>query len=56
MDQMTAKHLFEVGAMLVLEGVPVGTEIGVDMHSWQTAHNFRGVKMIPPGMHFIYFR
>ena len=56
MDQSTAQHLFDAGAMLVLLDVPPGTEIGIDMHSWQTGEKFKGIKMIPPGIHFIYFR
>lgn len=56
MDQSTAKQLFEAGAMLVFLDVPPGTEIGIDMHSWQTGEKFKGIKMIPPGIHFIYFR
>ena len=56
MDQATARHLFEVGAMVVLLDVPPGTEIGIDMHSWQTGENFKGIKMIPPGLHYIYFK
>ncbi|XP_067942188.1 protein AAR2 homolog [Watersipora subatra] len=55
MDQATANHLFEAGAVLVLLDVPKGTEIGIDMHSWQVTANFKGIKMIPPGLHFIYF-
>ena len=56
MDQATARHLFEVGAMVVFLDVPPGTEIGIDMHSWQTGENFKGIKMIPPGLHYIYFK
>lgn len=56
MDQDTAQHLFEAGAMLLFLDVPPGTEIGIDMHSWQTGEKFKGIKMIPPGLHFIYFR
>lgn len=56
MDQETARGLFEAGAMLVLLDVPQGTEIGIDMQSWQAASNFKGIKMIPPGIHVIYFR
>nr|CAG4644194.1 EOG090X0AVR [Lepidurus arcticus] len=55
MDQELAKLLFEEGATLVLQDVPVGTEFGIDLASWNTGEKFRGVKMIPPGLHFIYF-
>ena len=56
MDPDTARRLFEVGANLFLLGVPINTEIGVDMNSWHSGPNFKGIKMIPPGIHFIYWR
>ena len=55
-DPDTARRLFEVGANLFLLDVPINTEIGVDMNSWHTGPNFKGIKMIPPGIHFIYWR
>jgi len=54
-DPDTARRLFEVGANLFLLDVPINTEIGVDMNSWHTGPNFKGIKMIPPGIHFIYW-
>lgn len=56
MDQELAKRLFVEGACLVILGVPLGTEIGIDLKSWETADKFRGIKMIPPGLHFVYYR
>ncbi|XP_054638121.1 protein AAR2 homolog [Dunckerocampus dactyliophorus] len=53
MDPDVARRLFEEGATLVLLGVPQGTEIGIDCKSWQVGPRFRGVKMIPPGLHFL---
>ena len=55
MDQETAKTLFDNGAFLILLDVPAGTEIGIDLHSWRTGNEFRGIKMIPSGMHFVYW-
>ena len=54
-DPETAKKLFETGATLILLNVPTGTEIGIDMQSWRTGPQFQGIKMIPSGLHFIYF-
>ncbi len=48
-------RLFKEGATFVLLNVPIGTEVGIDMTSWNTGEKFRGIKMIPPGLHFIYF-
>ena len=55
MDPETAKKLFESGANIILLNVPPGTEIGIDMQSWRTGPEFKGIKMIPSGLHFIYF-
>lgn len=49
-----AKHLFETGAFLIITGCPIGTEIGIDLQSYKTDLNFRGIKMIPPGPHFVF--
>ena len=56
MDQPTARHLFDEGAIFLFLDVPVGTEFGIDYNSWQVGAKFKGVKMIPPGIHFIYYR
>ncbi|XP_038062741.1 protein AAR2 homolog [Patiria miniata] len=55
MDQDTARKLFEEGATLLFLNVPPGTEFGIDYNTWNTAENFKGVKMIPPGVHFVYY-
>lgn len=55
MDPDVARRLFEEGATLVLLGVPRGTELGIDCKSWQVGPKFRGVKMIPPGLHFLHY-
>jgi A1 cistron-splicing factor AAR2 len=56
MDQKLANKLFEEGAFLFLLGVPIGTEVGIDFNSWRTGEKFKGIKMIPPGIHYIYYR
>ena len=56
MDQGTAKVLFKEGAFLVLLDMPEGSEFGIDYNSWTTGPKFKGVKMIPPGLHYIYYR
>jgi A1 cistron-splicing factor AAR2 len=55
-DQRMARQLLLEGATLVFLGVPQGTEFGIDMKSWNTGDKFRGVKMIPPGFHYIYYK
>ncbi|KAK2512246.1 Aar2 [Columba livia] len=49
-----ARQLFFEGAAVVVLGVPEGTEFGIDYSSWAVGPRFRGVKMIPPGVHFVH--
>lgn len=56
MDQDLAKFLFNHGATLIVTDVPTGTDFGIDLKSWNTGENFKGMKMIPPGFHFIHYR
>ena len=56
MDQEVAQELFHNGATLVFLNVPPGTEFGIDYNSWTVGPRFKGVKMIPPGIHFCYYR
>lgn len=55
MDQEKAKVLFKEGGFLLIEGMPKGTEFGIDWKTWTTGENFEGIKMIPPGVHFVYY-
>lgn len=56
MDPQTAKVLFEQGAMFIIMDFPEGAEFSIDYNTWTVGSNFKGVKMIPPGIHFISFR
>ena len=56
MDPELAKKLFHEGATLFIIDVPQGTEFGIDYNSWTVGPNFKGVKMIPPGFHFVFYR
>ncbi|XP_064321124.1 protein AAR2 homolog isoform X2 [Phalacrocorax carbo] len=49
-----ARQLFFEGAAVVVLGVPEGTEFGIDYSTWAVGPRFRGVKMIPPGVHFLH--
>lgn len=55
MHQKLAKKLFLEGAVFFFLDVPEGTEFGIDLKSWNTGEKFRGVKMIPPGVHYIFY-
>ncbi|KAH8358686.1 hypothetical protein KR093_001731 [Drosophila rubida] len=54
MDPDLALRLLADGAVLVIAGVPVGTEFGVDLCAYTIGPDFRGVKMIPPGVHYVW--
>ena len=56
MEQDAALKLFKEGGIFIFLDFPVGSEFGIDLHSWNTGEKFKGVKMIPPGMHYIYYR
>lgn len=50
------KQKLKFGCTVVCLGVPVGTEIGVDLSINTVGQKFLGVKMLPPGLHFVYSR
>ncbi|EDV30188.1 uncharacterized protein Dana_GF23151 [Drosophila ananassae] len=54
MDPQLALRLLAEGAVLVIAGVPEGTEFGIDLCAHTIGPNFRGVKMIPPGVHYVW--
>ncbi|XP_058442736.1 protein AAR2 homolog [Malaya genurostris] len=54
MSPETALKLFENCAFLIIAGVPPGTEFGIDLKSFYVGEDFRGVKLIPEGVHFVY--
>ena len=53
--ECNANDLFEAGAIFIFLDVPPNTEFGIDYNCWRTGENFKGVKMIPPGLHFVYY-
>ncbi|KAI8789044.1 protein AAR2 [Biomphalaria glabrata] len=55
MDPEKAKILFEQGAIFLLIDFPEGSEFGIDYHSWHAGPKFNGIKMIPPGIHYLYY-
>jgi hypothetical protein len=50
------RWLFDNGASLVFLDLPAGSEFGIDYNCYETGAQFKGVKMIPPGIHFVYYR
>ncbi|XP_019173146.1 PREDICTED: protein AAR2 homolog [Ipomoea nil] len=55
MDPDAALQLVKEGATLLLLDVPQSTLIGIDTQMFSSGPNFKGIKMIPPGVHFVYY-
>ncbi|KAM7520305.1 hypothetical protein LguiB_019267 [Lonicera macranthoides] len=55
MDPEIALGLVKNGATLLLLDVPQFTLIGIDTQMFSAGPTFKGIKMIPPGPHFIYY-
>ncbi|KAF9978424.1 a1-alpha2 repression [Actinomortierella ambigua] len=56
MDNQTLNRLFEAGAVLLVLDTPPGQlEFGIDINCWTTGPRFKGVKLIPPGPHLVYY-
>ncbi|KAI8534534.1 hypothetical protein RHMOL_Rhmol10G0097700 [Rhododendron molle] len=55
MDPETALGLVKHGATLLLLDVPQYTLVGIDTQMFSVGPAFKGIKMIPPGPHFVYY-
>ncbi|KAF9109461.1 a1-alpha2 repression [Mortierella sp. AM989] len=56
MDNETLKRLFKAGAVLLVLDAPHNQlEFGIDVNCWNTGPRFKGIKIIPPGAHFVYY-
>nr|BCQ06483.1 FcAAR2 protein [Ficus carica] len=55
MDPEMALELVKHGATLLLLDVPQYTLVGIDTQVFTVGPAFKGVKMIPPGPHFVFY-
>ncbi|CAH8363039.1 unnamed protein product [Eruca vesicaria subsp. sativa] len=55
MDSEKALELVKHGATLLFLDVPQHTLIGIDTQMFTVGPNFKGIKMIPPGIHFVFY-
>lgn len=53
LDPENARELATRGATIVLLDVPEGTAVGIDHQTFLVGPKFKGVKMIPPGVHAV---
>ncbi|KAJ3070709.1 a1-alpha2 repression [Podochytrium sp. JEL0797] len=55
LDQETAKQLLATGAFMLLLDAPKDLSFGIDINEWETGPLFKGLKLIPPGFHFVHY-
>uniref|UniRef100_A0A6B2L7F2 AAR2 splicing factor homolog n=1 Tax=Arcella intermedia TaxID=1963864 RepID=A0A6B2L7F2_9EUKA len=55
MNQDVANRVVGEWATLLMRGAPLGLHLGIDNNEWIIDVNFKGLKLIPPGIHFIYY-
>ncbi|CAK9150643.1 unnamed protein product [Ilex paraguariensis] len=55
MNPQTALEFVKRGATLLLLDVPQYTLIGIDTQTFSVGPAFKGIKMIPPGPHFVFY-
>ncbi|KAK7321514.1 hypothetical protein VNO77_32239 [Canavalia gladiata] len=55
MDPQTALELVKNGVTLLFLDVPQYTLIAIDTQIFSVGPAFKGIKMIPPGTHFVYY-
>lgn len=53
--ELLGKLHTECGAVMCLGTFPKGSEFGIDCMSWTVGPKFAGVKLIPPGVHYIHW-
>lgn len=51
---MSCEEVQQCGSILCLD-VPPGTEFGIDYQVFETGTKFKGVKLLRPGVHFVYY-
>jgi hypothetical protein len=56
MDNNVALQRVVQGGSVLLLDVPEGCVVGIDTKRFLVGKNFAGLKMIPPGLHYIFFR
>jgi A1 cistron-splicing factor AAR2 len=41
-------------SIIRLQNIPPGSQVGLDLHSWQSGPNFRGIRDVPEGLHCLH--
>lgn len=53
--QEMANTFQDCGCSIVLLNSPPGLNVGIDYCMWKTGPKFMGMKLVPPGPHFVYW-
>jgi len=48
------QRLTEHGCSVLILGCPEGMLFGIDYAAWQVGPQFMGIKLVPPGLHYVY--
>ncbi|CAE8705450.1 unnamed protein product [Polarella glacialis] len=48
------QHLTEHGCSVLCLGCPEGMLFGIDYAAWSVGPSFMGIKLVPPGLHYVY--
>ena len=56
MDTEAANRLYQEGGFCVCLNAPPALTFGIDFHAWTTGPLFKGLKLIPPGLHYLYWQ
>ena len=55
MNQTLANEKIKTWASLLLLDAPPGIQLGIDNSFWKIGEKFKGIKLIPPGPHYVYY-
>ena len=55
LSQSELAQLSEQTGTLLLLDVPEGTIVGLDFTSYTVGPSFKGIKLIPPGLHLVHY-
>lgn len=55
MDNDEALRRFKTGACVLVLNFPVEMDFGIDLRSWTVGPKFKGLKMVPAGIHLLYW-
>lgn len=53
--QEVPDNLGRTGCSILLLGTPNGLNVGIDYCMWKTGPRFKGITLMPPGPHFLYW-